>query len=534
MAGRSSLRLVCACASVLYVAGSSLHAQLGSGALTGQVVDQAGASAPGALLTVTEVGTTLTRTTVTATDGGYSIPSLPPGTYRIRAELSGFRTVIREGVRLATGETVRLDLQLELGSVAEAVTVEADAPLLRSATSGLGHVIDNRKIVDLPLNGRSFISARRPGARRGRAAAARGAAAAHQRRTAAHQRVPVRRHLGVAARARPGRVLPQRRRHPGVQDREQQPAGRVRPLQRRRRQPDDQVGEQRVSRNAVRVLPSRGAERAQLLRVGQCGQAAVSPQPVRRRAGRADSPRSDVLLRRLSGTATDHRPHGDLHRAHACSSGRASSRRRSAAACRRSTIRRRRCRSARRRDADAVPGQRHPRRSAWIRSRATLLERYPLPTSAGTANNYRRTENETVDQDQFSAPHRPSVHESRPGVWPAHTIPGGVPPGDAPAGRQRRDDRARWGRRTRRRGRSPPAISARFSSTLLNELRIGDTRRAVGRTAARAQHVGVVGAEPARHSRRPRRFPTRCRRFSSAAISSSDRRRTPRRTSAPA
>ena len=113
---------------------------------------------PGASLTATEVGTALTRTAVTGPDGGYSIPGLPPGTYRIRAELSGFRTLIREGVRIATGETVRLDLQLQLGSMAEAVTVTADAPLLRSGSSGLGHVIDNRKIIDLPLNGRSFIA----------------------------------------------------------------------------------------------------------------------------------------------------------------------------------------------------------------------------------------------------------------------------------------------------------------------------------------------------------------------------------------
>ena len=56
------------------------------------------------------------------------------------------------------GETARLDLQLALGGVTEAVTVTADAPLLRSETSSLGDVIDNRKVVDLPLNGRSFIS----------------------------------------------------------------------------------------------------------------------------------------------------------------------------------------------------------------------------------------------------------------------------------------------------------------------------------------------------------------------------------------
>ena len=150
-----------------------------------------------------------------------------------------FRPLTRDGVRVATGETVRLDVSLAVGGVTEAVTVTADAPLLRSETSGLGQVVDNRKIVDLPLNGRSFITlaSLAPGV----ALPPRLAAAAHQRRPAAHQRVPVRRHLGAAARARTGGVLPEHRRDPGVQDREQQPAGRVRPLQRRRRQPDDEV-----------------------------------------------------------------------------------------------------------------------------------------------------------------------------------------------------------------------------------------------------------------------------------------------------
>jgi hypothetical protein len=123
MVERRSLRLVYACALALWGIATPLHAQVGAGAITGQVLDQAGASVSGARLTATEIGTKLTRTVVTATDGGYSIPSLPPGTYRIRAELSGFRTLIREGVRLSTGETVRLDLQLELGSLSEAVTV---------------------------------------------------------------------------------------------------------------------------------------------------------------------------------------------------------------------------------------------------------------------------------------------------------------------------------------------------------------------------------------------------------------------------
>ena len=137
---------------------SPVGAQIGAGALAGDVVDQAGAAVPGATVTVTAVGTNLSRTAVTSQNGGYVVPGLAPGSYRVRVELSGFRPLTREAIRLATGETVRVDLQLQLGALTEAITVTADAPLLRSETSGLGHVVDNRRVVDLPLNGRSFIT----------------------------------------------------------------------------------------------------------------------------------------------------------------------------------------------------------------------------------------------------------------------------------------------------------------------------------------------------------------------------------------
>src|SRR5258706_16449405 len=96
-------RVVWASALVMWVAAATVHAQLGAGALSGQLTDEAGDSVPGALLTATAAGTVLTRWAITGTDGGYAIPGLPPGTYRIRGELSGFRTLIREGVRIAAG-----------------------------------------------------------------------------------------------------------------------------------------------------------------------------------------------------------------------------------------------------------------------------------------------------------------------------------------------------------------------------------------------------------------------------------------------
>src|SRR5262245_13389582 len=151
--------LVRMCVSLLCLSlAVSVEAQIGSGTLVGNVVDDAGAAVPGAAITITAPGTRLTRTAVTDQAGSYRVPGLQPGSYQVRIELNGFRTLTREGVRVTTGETVRLDLRLEVGQLSEGVTVTADAPLLRSETSGLGHVIDHRRVVDLPLNGRSFIS----------------------------------------------------------------------------------------------------------------------------------------------------------------------------------------------------------------------------------------------------------------------------------------------------------------------------------------------------------------------------------------
>jgi hypothetical protein len=133
-------------------------AQVGGGAISGTVADQAGAPVPGATVTVTAAATNASRRSVTGDDGGYFVSALAPGAYRVKVELSGFRSMTREGIRLSTGETLRLDVSLEVGALAESVTVEGDASLLRSASSGLGHVVDNRKVIDLPLNGRSFIT----------------------------------------------------------------------------------------------------------------------------------------------------------------------------------------------------------------------------------------------------------------------------------------------------------------------------------------------------------------------------------------
>src|SRR5436190_19339925 len=92
---------------------------------------------PGAIVTVTLVRTNASRSLVTARTGHYTFGGLLPGIYRVHVELSGFRPLTCEGVQIATGDAVRLDLQMALGGLAEAVTVNADASLVRSQTSAL-------------------------------------------------------------------------------------------------------------------------------------------------------------------------------------------------------------------------------------------------------------------------------------------------------------------------------------------------------------------------------------------------------------
>jgi carboxypeptidase family protein len=136
----------------------ALLGQVGSGALTGMVRDPAGAAVPGAAVVVTEPATNATRILIATADGVYTAAGLPPGLYRVEVDVAGFRAVRQEGIRLATGETVRLDIDLTIGGVQERVAVRGDAPILRGERAGLGRVVDHDTMVGLPLNGRSFIT----------------------------------------------------------------------------------------------------------------------------------------------------------------------------------------------------------------------------------------------------------------------------------------------------------------------------------------------------------------------------------------
>ena len=141
---------------VLGVAANAV-AQVGSGAITGLVTDATGAPTPGATVAATNNATASSRTIVTSVSGVYVLSALPPGVYTIDVQLPGFKTLRRERVRIETGVTARLDFALEVGNVSEAVTVAAETPALRASAS-LGQVVSEEKVSALPLNGRSFVT----------------------------------------------------------------------------------------------------------------------------------------------------------------------------------------------------------------------------------------------------------------------------------------------------------------------------------------------------------------------------------------
>jgi hypothetical protein len=141
----------------ILIASVSALAQVAGGTITGVVKDQAGAAVPGATVTVVDIGTGRQRVVTSSREGVYAAAGLVPGTYRVDAALSGFRPLRRTGIRLATGQTVQLDINLAVGDVREQVTVTADAPVLRTATASLGTLVEHEQVVQLPLNGRSFI-----------------------------------------------------------------------------------------------------------------------------------------------------------------------------------------------------------------------------------------------------------------------------------------------------------------------------------------------------------------------------------------
>src|SRR3954447_6926616 len=129
--------------------------QSASSGIQGIVTDASGGAVPGATVTVTNLGTNAERTTVSDPEGRFSVPNLPPARYRVRVELQGFQTAEVNSLELRDGETARPTLTLSVGGVSEAVSVQAESPLLQTQSASVGQTIDERQIEALLLSGRS-------------------------------------------------------------------------------------------------------------------------------------------------------------------------------------------------------------------------------------------------------------------------------------------------------------------------------------------------------------------------------------------
>lgn len=138
---------------------SAIYAQSSTATLSGTVTDQSGAVVPNAELTATDPTTGLVRQATTNEEGAYAFPTLPPGTYTVRAQREGFSPVEISDVVLSTGDNQSLPIELSVGNVGEVVTVQADAGQLQiqSESGERSDLITNTQIVDLALNGRNVL-----------------------------------------------------------------------------------------------------------------------------------------------------------------------------------------------------------------------------------------------------------------------------------------------------------------------------------------------------------------------------------------
>jgi hypothetical protein len=129
----------------------SLLAQTDRGVITGTVKDASGAVVPGAQVTATQVATNVSYKTNTTSTGDFTVPSLPVGTYQVRVENQGFRTHIRDNVVVTAGSTLRVDVQLEVGTTQQTVEVTAAAQLLQADTARVSTEVSNTLVDQLPV-----------------------------------------------------------------------------------------------------------------------------------------------------------------------------------------------------------------------------------------------------------------------------------------------------------------------------------------------------------------------------------------------
>jgi hypothetical protein len=144
------------CVLFTLLTAATASAQLTTGTIVGNLVDETKAALPGAAIVLTNVETGLTRNIVTDRQGRFEAPNLPGGTYEVTASMQGFGTAVRRGIELAVGRTAVVDMTLPLANMQQELVVTADAPLVETTSATVSYLVNAKRVEDLPLVNRDL------------------------------------------------------------------------------------------------------------------------------------------------------------------------------------------------------------------------------------------------------------------------------------------------------------------------------------------------------------------------------------------
>src|ERR1700736_280382 len=140
----------------LFLVCIPLFSQGNQGRITGTITDQTGGVVSGATVTVLDVDRGTSRTLTTTDAGEYNAPNLLPGTYSVRAEAKGFKSVERQKILIEVGKEIRVDLTIQPGEQVQTITITEALPLVETTNATLGGTLSNQTINDLPLDRRNY------------------------------------------------------------------------------------------------------------------------------------------------------------------------------------------------------------------------------------------------------------------------------------------------------------------------------------------------------------------------------------------
>ena len=151
---RVSITVATTIATIVFFAVASLAlAQSDRGTITGTVTDPAGAVVANASIQTRNIETGAQYQAATTATGNYTISQMPAGTYELSLEVPGFKKYVRQGLTVLVAQTLRIDVGLEIGSSSESITVQADAPLLKTESGELSHNVTTNRLDELPIMG---------------------------------------------------------------------------------------------------------------------------------------------------------------------------------------------------------------------------------------------------------------------------------------------------------------------------------------------------------------------------------------------